>query len=183
MFSARISLGVRLLFGELWALDSKYMRSIFESGPTPCASGYPRGRPVLTQRAHFVRVSHPVARCRSYFTRNSGRKTAGKREIPLYVHKVGLVPKKRVSATVSAVVIDRHSPGSKTVGEQGSSRRLISFIPNSCMGSKPASCKAGKRSVCQRRSGRDRRLESDAGYWHPLDERWACANDEEGFRS
>ena len=52
------------------------------------------------------------------------------------------------SDRVSTDVIDRPALGKlKTVGEQGSSRRLSSFIPNSCLGLKPASHKAGRRKT------------------------------------
>jgi transposase len=51
---------------------------------------------------------------------------------------------KSMSDTVSTDAIDRLTRGLKTVGEPGSSRRLNSFIPNSCVGFKPASRKVGK---------------------------------------
>src|SRR5690606_40735562 len=52
---------------------------------------------------------------------------------------------KRVSDKFSTVVIDRPTRGLKPVGEQGSSRRLIPRIPNSCVDVKSASRKAGNR--------------------------------------
>jgi len=51
---------------------------------------------------------------------------------------------KKVSAKFSAAATDRQARGPKTVGEQGSSRRLNPIIPNSCLDSKSASYKAGR---------------------------------------
>src|SRR5689334_20716156 len=92
--------------------------------------------------------------------------------------------KRVVSATVSAVVIDRPSTlGSKTVGELGSSRRLIDFIPNSCVGSKPAFRKAGRtrrmsETMCV---GIDVSKDTlDIGTTQQ--ETWRCANDELGLQ-
>lgn len=92
--------------------------------------------------------------------------------------------KKIVSATVSTAVIDRPPPGAKTVDERGSSRRLISFIPNSCVGSKPASRKAGKggrmsEKICV---GIDvSKATLDIGT--SQQECWTCANEEEGIQA
>jgi transposase len=64
---------------------------------------------------------------------------------PCMFTRVRKVSKKSVSDKFSAVVTDRPARGLKTVGEQGSSRRLIPHIPNSCAGLKSASRKAGNR--------------------------------------
>src|SRR5678816_4334651 len=57
------------------------------------------------------------------------------------------MPSKIRSATVSADATGRGRPGAhKHEGEHGSSRRLSSFIPNSCQGVKPGFHKAGRRN-------------------------------------
>lgn len=89
---------------------------------------------------------------------------------------------KGVSDKFSAVVIDRPTRGSKPVGEQGSSRRLIPSIPNSCVGSKSASRKAGNRKLMSEKVfvGIDvskERLDIAASNA----ERWTSANREDDF--
>ena len=89
---------------------------------------------------------------------------------------------KRVSDKFSTAVIDRPARGLKPVGEQGSSRRLIPHIPNSCVDSKSASRKAGSRKGMSEKIfvgidvSKDRLdIATSSG------ERWYCANREGDF--
>lgn len=93
--------------------------------------------------------------------------------------------KENMSATVSNDVIDRPARGVKTVGELGSSRRLNSFIPNSCVGLKPASRKDGKRSCMSEMNlniGIDVAKET-LEICTSEGERWQCSNDEAGIET
>src|SRR5690606_38429170 len=89
---------------------------------------------------------------------------------------------KRVSDKFSTVVIDRPTRGLKPVGEQGSSRRLIPRIPNSCVDAKSASRKAGNRKDMSESIFVGIDVSKDQ-----LDiaasngERWSCANREGDF--
>ena len=101
---------------------------------------------------------------------------------PCMFTRVSLVSKKVISDKFSAVVIDRPARGLKTVGEQGSSRRLIPNIPNSCVDLKSASCKAGSRKAMSERVfvGIDvskERLDIAASNAQC----WSCANREGDF--
>ena len=89
-----------------------------------------------------------------------------------------------MSATVSIDVIDRGTLGSKSVKERGSSRRLISFIPNSCEGAKPASRKAGKRSRMSDLMNVGIDVSKDAlDVCTSANEVFKCANDPDGIES
>ena len=94
--------------------------------------------------------------------------------------------KRNSSVTVSTGVTDRRTLGrNQTVGEQGSSRRLSSSIPNSCEGSKPAFCKVGKKRIAMSdvlTIGVD--VSKDAlDICASSGEAWQCANDAEGYRA
>jgi transposase len=89
-----------------------------------------------------------------------------------------------MSATVSIDVIDRGTLGSKSVKERGSSRRLISFIPNSCEGAKPVSRKAGKRSRMSDLMNVGIDVSKDTlDVCTSANEVFQCANDPEGIES
>lgn len=100
---------------------------------------------------------------------------------PLYVEEAGKVRAKKVSDRVSTAVIDRLAQGFKPAGEQGSSRRLIPSIPNSCVDAKSAFCKAGtKETMSEIFVGIDvskDQLDIAASNG----ERWSCANREGDF--
>ena len=89
--------------------------------------------------------------------------------------------KKKVSDKFSTAVIDRRDRGFKTVGEQGSSRRLIPNIPNSCAVQSEFR-KAGKRKAVSEAIfvGIDvskERLDVAT----TLGQKWLCANRESDF--
>jgi transposase len=81
----------------------------------------------------------------------------------------------------SAAVADRRIRGDKAVGEQGSSRRLVPNIPNSCAGRKPASCKAGRKEMSEKIFvGIDvSKLRLDLAT--STGREWSCANQEGEF--
>lgn len=87
------------------------------------------------------------------------------------------------SAKFSTAATDRRPRGSKTVGEQGSSQRLILNIPNSCLDAKSAFYKAGSSremveavfvGIDVSKSTLDIALDSG--------ETWNCANQEGDFK-
>jgi transposase len=88
---------------------------------------------------------------------------------------------KKISAKFSTVVIDRPARGLHTVGELGSSRRLIPNIPNSCADLESASCKAGSRKMAENLFvGIDvSKLQLDVAT--SAQEQWSCANREGDF--
>ena len=70
------------------------------------------------------------------------------------------------------------------MGEPGSSRRLNSFIPNSCEGSKPASRKAGKRTCMSDALNVGIDVSKDAlDISTSAGEAWRCENDQDGIGS
>jgi transposase len=88
---------------------------------------------------------------------------------------------KKVSDSFPTVVIDRPTRGVKTVGEHGSSRRLVSNIPNSCVDLKSASRKAGSRKMSEKIFvGIDvSKLQLDIAT--SAGRQWSCANREGDF--
>lgn len=90
--------------------------------------------------------------------------------------------KKRVSDKFSAAAVDRLTRGAHTVGEQGSPRRLIPNIPNSCAELKSAYCKAGSRKSMSETVY----VGIDVSKEHldvalSTEEHWRCANREGDF--
>jgi transposase len=88
---------------------------------------------------------------------------------------------KKVSDTFPIVVTGRPARGVKTVGEHGSSRRLVPNIPNSCAGAKSASRKAGSRKVSEKIFvGIDvSKLQLDIAT--SMGRQWSCPNREGDF--
>lgn len=93
-----------------------------------------------------------------------------------------MVSKRKASDKFSTVAIDRLARGANTVGEQGSSRRLISNIPNSCADAKSVYRKAGSRKTMSEvlYVGIDVSKETlDVGT--SQGELWSCANRENDY--
>lgn len=88
---------------------------------------------------------------------------------------------KQVSDRVSTVAIDRPPRGFKPVGEQGSSRRLIPCIPNSCAEVKSAFGKAGTRKVMSEIFVGIDVSKDQLDIAASNGERWCCANREGDF--
>lgn len=88
---------------------------------------------------------------------------------------------KKVPDKFSTAATDRPTRGSKPVGEQGSSQRLIRNIPNSCLGFKPEFGKAGNRSVNEKIcAGIDvSKLQLDVCV--TTGKAWSCPNQESDF--
>jgi transposase len=103
--------------------------------------------------------------------------------IPLYVHK-GIVMARKVSASFSTAAIDRYPCGVKTVGEHGSSRRLIPISPNSCSNLKFAF----HRKVGSRKKMAERVYVGIDVSKERLDiattdgQSWFCSNQEQDFK-